>query len=149
MGRLTWRLPLAGLVLLSLLGTGCSGSLETDPRALLTSEVSGVWVSVAPVGGLGTLSLTLDRFEDSRTYDALLSSQTGPGLGASEGFGTLADRHLVLDFGTGRDDEYYYEAQVVESGGSITGIEGQFIFPDQAEALAVNFVYSGPVPVTP
>lgn len=140
---------LAGLLLLSALLSACGGTLEIDPRDLLTSEVSGVWVSTAAVGELGLLELRLERRELSRVYDALLASQSGPGLGASEGFGTLADGHLILDFGTGDPGEFYYEAQIRDNGTVITGVDGQFVFPGQRETLPVQFSYAGPLPADP
>lgn len=140
-GSGVWLAGLLGLALLA----GCGGTLATDPRNLPTSEVSGLWESDAAVGDLGQLELRLTRVEDTRVYEAELGSASGPGLGASEGYGTLAGGHLILDFGAGRPDEYYYEARVAGSG-SGASLTGQFVFPGQTETLAVNFSYAGPLP---
>jgi hypothetical protein len=129
--------------------SGCGDRIAVDPRTLPTSEVSGEWDSALEVGSLGKLHLELSREGESRVYDAVLTSAVLPGLGESDGIGTLADGHLILDFGTGQTDEYYFEGHVVTSGNTITSIDGQLVFPDQTDTLPVSFDYTGPLPASP
>jgi hypothetical protein len=138
-------LALVAACLLAVLA-GCGNSVAVDPRTLPAAEISGQWDSALNVGTLGKLHLELTRREQSRVYDAELTSQNLPGLGESLGVGTLADQHLILDFGPGETDEYYFEGNLVTSGTTITGLDGQLVFPDQQETLAVSFNYTGPLP---
>ena len=136
--------------LFALLATaGCGTSLGVDPRDLPTSEVSGEWESTSTVGALGSLHLELTREDQTRVYDAVLTSTAQPGLGESDGFGTLADGHLILDFGSGATDEYYFEGQIGLTGSVITSIDGQLVFPNQNPSLPVSFTYTGPLPASP
>lgn len=137
----------AGLLLAGV--SGCGNAVTVDPRTLPAAEISGEWDSALDVGALGKLHLELTRREQTRIYDATLNGSAAPGLGESEGVGTLADGHLILDFGPGETDEYYFEGDLSTSGSTVTGIDGQLVFPDQAQTLPVSFSYTGALPPSP
>jgi hypothetical protein len=136
------------LLALWLLGisNSCSGSTAADPRSLATTAASGIWTSTAAVGQLGVLRLALEQREETRVYDATLTFPDNSSLGSSDGFGTLADRHLILDFDGGDPNEYFLEAQVTVTGTTATILTGQLVFPDQAETLAVTFNHTSALP---
>jgi hypothetical protein len=127
----------------------CSGSGVVDPRTLPTIPASGIWTSTAAVGELGNLRLELDQREDSRVFDAVLSFPDRATLGDSNGFGTLADAHLILDFDAGDRSEFFFEGAVAGSGAAGSTITGQLVFPDQQATLAVTFSYSSALPPDP
>jgi hypothetical protein len=117
---------------------GCSSSWNMAP-GWPPLDVSGIYHSSAAVGSLGVLSLELERVEQSRVFNAKLSSTDNPDLGETKGVGTLGDVHLILNFGRGSKDDYYFEGVVATTGSTVESINGEFIFPDQAEPLPVVF----------
>lgn len=136
------RRILAALLLAALgLAAGCtSGSdyrIGIDSPALYAG---GEYVSGDTGGSLGHLTLTLVLREGAqRTYDANLTSQDKPDFGESVGVGTVGNEHIILNFDRGKDTDYYFEGQLVLTGVSVTGISGQFVFPDLEETLPAEF----------
>lgn len=92
------------------------------------------------MGSLGTLALELERVEDSRVFNATLSSRDDADAGESIGVGTLGNEHLILNFDRGLLSDYYFEGDVALEGTAVARLEGQFIFPDQPEPLPVVFL---------
>ena len=121
------------------LAGGCSSSDFTVGTQLPWVDLSGVYVSDEAVGALGFLSLSLERFEDTEYFTAIMTgSQLGDENG-SGGAGTLGDLHLIIDFDIGFATDYYFEGMVEISGDRVVAIDGQFVFPDQQEMLPAVF----------
>jgi hypothetical protein len=106
---------------------------------------SGNYRSLDEVGPLGHLRLNLIRRAETETvYDATLSGEASSDFGESEGVGTLGNEHLILNFDRGLESDFYFQGNIVLSGEAVNSINGTFVFPDQAEQLAVEFAYAGP-----
>jgi hypothetical protein len=137
---------LLALFLVFALG-GCSS--DDGPGVDTSLNPSGLYRSTAAVGGLGELELTLLKREGSaNVYDAQLESDSNVEIDASLGTGSLGEDHLIINFEIGEPDDYYFQGFVQQSGTAITGLTGTFIFPDQAEQLAVEFERVGDAPAT-
>jgi hypothetical protein len=139
--------PLLALAALLTSLAGCSSSADlalTDPL-----PIDGVYRSNGNVGELGRLDLTVrKRVGGIRVFNAELTSDDLE-IEASTGRGTLGNLHLVLNFDIGAVDDFYFEGQVQQdSGGAVTGLVGNFIFPNQSEQLPVQFDWvSAPPPL--
>jgi hypothetical protein len=118
----------------------CNTGVFVEPRTLAASEIEGTYRSSDQAGVLGILELGLVRLESSRVYTAVLSGKNPEEFGTSEGIGTLADDHLVLNFDRGLNSDFYFEAKVTLNDAGDPVITGEFIFPDQKEQLPVEFL---------
>lgn len=124
--------------LLALVG-GCSSSDFTVGTQLPWVDLTGMYVSDEAVGALGFINLSLERFEDTEYFTAIMTgSQLGDEQG-SGGAGTLGDLHLIIDFDIGLATDYYFEGMVEMAGDQVVAIDGQFVFPDQQEMLPAVF----------
>lgn len=130
---------LAGAACLLWLAAGCSSDWEPAP-VIPWYDLSGRYVSSAEVGGLGDLTIVIERLEDSQVFAIELTGTELTELEPVDGLGTLGDNHVIMDFDIGQDSDYYFEGTVTRVGEVIDSISGQFIWPDQAETLLVTFL---------
>lgn len=129
---------MACLLAVVALASSCSSSFTvgvTEPFI----DLSGIYRTASAVGSMGELQLRLERIEDTTWFDALVESDLGSEINTSIGFLTLGDRHVVINFDRGLLSDYYFEGTVVMDGSEVDSLEGQFVFPDMEETLAVTF----------
>lgn len=119
---------------------GCSDSgFDKTPR-ILFENLSGVYGADVQQQGLGRLVMTLENVEDTRTvYTAEMTNLVDGAETMLEGIGTVADDHLILNFDRGKDSDFYFESSVLEDGNGFIELDGQFVFPDSAQAVSAKF----------
>jgi hypothetical protein len=130
-------------VLLAALGAalmGCGGGNSWDPEVLpWIHDIQGTYQAREIVGEWGRVALQLERINHSRAYDATLANPQFEMFRTRAGIGTLANDHVILNFDTGLDSDFYFEGDVVIEGDLVRGLSGQFVFPDQEQTLPVVF----------
>jgi len=134
---------LLSLVLITM-HAGCQGSSFVVGPTMEVIDLTGRYTSTEEIGVLGLLTMDIERMEETRVFRAQVSGALVGEVEPSNGIGTLGDLHLILNFDRGELSDFYYEGMVVltpqeAEGLAIGDINGQFVFPDQAETLPVVF----------
>jgi hypothetical protein len=131
--RKAWAVFLALAAALALAGCGGGGGVW-DPTVLpWIHDIEGTYQADDLVGDWGRVALQLERVNRSRLYNATLANPLFDFFRTRDGLGTLANDHLIINFDTGLDSDFYFEGDVIIENDTVLGLTGQFIFPDQAE----------------
>ena len=123
----------------ALAAAGCSSDHTVGTDGLYY-DLSGTYRSESEVPSLGNLELELALIEGTTWFDAVINTDLADSVEGSEGIATQGNLHLVINFDRGLLSDYYFEGVVTMTDDAIESLTGQFVFPDQAETMAVTFI---------